>query len=80
MKRFKSVAVILLFCSLAIWSSCNNTGVSLDPTQVKTKVDSIVQVQSVAIRDSANAACQLHIQTHLAVKADSIVSAKASGK
>ena len=78
MKQLIALAVVC--CYLAVMGACNNTGISLDPSQIKMKADSIVQVQSTAIRDSANAACQERIQTQLVAKADSIVKAKGTGQ
>lgn len=74
MKKIRT-AVVLLF-ALALLGSCKDTGVSLDPAQLKMKADSILQAQSVAIRDSANAACQQRMQTEVAAKADSLAKVK----
>lgn len=74
MKKIKT-AVVLLF-ALALLGSCKDTGVSLDPAQLKMKADSIVLAQSVAIRDSADAACKQRMSAEVAVKADSLAKVK----
>ncbi|HRK26834.1 MAG TPA: hypothetical protein PK239_06040 [Chitinophagales bacterium] len=48
----------------------------MDPAQVKAQVDALVQNQSAAIRDSANAACQQRLMNELPAKADSVAQAK----
>lgn len=74
MKKIRTAVVLLL--ALALLGSCNDTGVSLDPAQLKMKADSIVQAQSVNLRDSANVACQQRLQTELVTISDSLAKVK----
>ncbi|GEM_PF-1744824 len=76
MRKIKTVVTLFALSSLVLWGACNQSGVTMDPAQVKAQVDALVQNQSAAIRDSANAACQQRLMNELPAKADSVAQAK----
>lgn len=61
---------------MASFSACKQSGVSIDPGQQRTKVDSIVGANIKVIQDSISAACSQRLAQEVPAKADSIVKAQ----
>lgn len=69
-----TVVAVLITCLLA----CSNSGVSINPLQQKAVIDSIVQAQSLTLKDSIEQVCTERLQTLAKTKADSIIQANAA--
>ena len=72
--KFLTLPIIIITLIIAL-QSCSNQGLSLDAAQQGAIVDSLVEVKSVALKDSINTACEKRMQTEVVAKADSILKA-----
>lgn len=68
--------LILVAILLSMLSACDSAGTAtVSPEALKAKVDSLVEVQTMALKDSFNMVCEKRQETEIMAKVDSLMNA-----
>ena len=78
MNNLKSL-IVIVFSMVMLYSCQGNNGLTLDPAQEKSTIDSTLTARTELLRDSIARLCEQRLENEVPYKVDSLVQAQVAG-